>query len=482
VVHIAALALLLAAQQPPEPPPDKALADKLLERLFRCMNEGRFSEGRAVAEHIVDKFRGTPAAMKARPYAADNAFLSMEPVEITGPTANRIDFVIMGDGVPYEDGPQRSWQREAEAVLKALFKTPTLKEYAPYFNLYRAHLASKEARISRPPDSPAVTFFRSFEEDGELRTAWPAAQGVADLLGGSDRLALVHVRASGAEHARSGSGVAVVGFTHPPTAMILHAFGHAFAGLADEAASRKSWGGLERKIKDPPPPPVAPNVSGTKDPAAVPWAHWLKAKAEGDRRAAKIGVHEGAALLPQKAWRPVDESLCVMNDGSDFCPVCREAVVLVLYTYIRPIEEALPCDRLLVAEPGGAAKVWVRTLRPATHKLTVGWFVEKAVEGEKSGLDAQGRMGDLTPLRCDDGKPGGRRGEGAAWRMPQGTPFSSDPSPDPANPRDTLTLDRTKLEPGRYRVTAVVRDSTEWVLRDTQNLLVDWRRWIVEVK
>jgi hypothetical protein len=27
-----------------------------------------------------------------------------------------------------------------------------------------------------------------------------------------------------------------------------------------------------------------------------------------------------------------------------------------------------------------------------------------------------------------------------------------------------------------------VRDSTEWVLRDTQNLLVDWRTWIVEVK
>ena len=481
MVRFAVLALLLATQQTPPTQADKALAEKLFERMLRCMNEGRFAEGRNLAEFITEKFPATPFAQKARPYTSDTAFLTMAPVEITGPTGNRIDLVVMGDGVPYEDGAQRTWQREAEALLKALFKTQVLKEYAPYFNTYRAHVASRDARTSRP-DTPAVTYFKSTEEEGELVVAVPAAQSVAEMLGGGDRLGIVHVRVSVADHGRSGYGIAPVASSHPSTAAILHSFGHAFAGLADEASSRKSWGGLERKIKNLPPPPVAPNISDTKDEAGVPWAHWLKAKAEGDKRASKIGVLEGAALRPQKVWRPVDESLCVMNDGADFCPVCREAMVLLLYTYVRPIDEAPAFEQAVVGEAGGSVKLWIRALRPATHRLTVGWIVDKVVDGSRTGADAIGRNGDTGTLRCDSGRPGSRRGEGSNWKMPPGQPFESDPSPDPANLRDTLTLDRTRFAPGRYRVTAVVRDFTEWVLRDTPNLLLDWRTWIVEIK
>ena len=473
--------LLLAPQEPKDPAADKALGEKLVERMLRCMNEGKFTEGRAIAQIIIEKFPATPFAMRARPFTADTAFLTMAPVDITGPMANRIDLVVMGDGVPYEDGAQKTWRREAETLLKALFKTQVLKEYAPYFNTYVAHVASKDSRLSQS-DSPAQTYFRSTEEDGELKTTPSAAQSVADMVGGNDRLGIVHVRVSGAEHGKSGYGISAIATAHPSPSSILHSFGHALAGLADEASSRKSWGGMERKIKDLPPLPVAPNISDVKEPASVPWAHWLKAKADGDKRAQRIGILEGAALRPQKAWRPVDESLCVMNDGPEFCPVCREVVVLLLYTFVRPIDEALPYDKMLVAESGGSVKLWVRALRPATHKITVGWIVEKVLDGSKNGAEALGRAGDPSRLRCDSGRLGQRRGEGSDWKMPQGDRFDSDPSPDPANLRDSLTLDRTRFEAGRYRVTAVVRDFTEWVLKDEHNLLVDWRTWIVEVK
>jgi hypothetical protein len=327
-----------------------------------------------------------------------------------------------------------------------------------------------------------VTFFKSTEDDGELMVAAPAAQGVAEMLGGGDKLGIVHVRVSAADHGRSGYGIAAVAFSHPSTASVLHAFGHAFAGLADEASSRKSYVGMERKVKDLPAPPTAPNISITKDETGVPWAHWLKAKAEGDRRASKIGVMEGAAWRPQKVWRPVDESLCVMNDGAEFCPVCRESMVLLLYTFVRPIDQAMAFDSPVVAEAGGNVKLWVRTMKPASHKMTVGWIVDKVMDGSRTGADAMGRGGDMSTLKCDTGRPGSRSGEGANWKMPQGQQFESDPSSDPTNLKDTLTLDRTRLEPGRYRVTAVVRDFTEWVLRDAQNLLLDWRCWIVEIK
>ena len=481
MVRLAALVLLLAPQQAPPDPAEKALAEKLVERMLRCMNEGRFSAGRVLAEFITEKFPGTPFATRARPFTSDTTFLTMAPVEITGPTANRIDLVVMGDGVPYEDGPQNSWEKEAESLLKSLFKTQVLKEYASYFNTYRAHVASKDARPSRP-DTPATTFFRSVEEDGELSVNMSSAQGVAGMIGGNDRLGIVHVRVSGAEHGKSGNGIATVAFAHPSSSAVLHAFGHAFAGLADEAASRKSMGTMERKSQNPPPIPVAPNVSDTKDVTGVPWAHWLKAKADGDKRAQRIGVMEGAALRPQKVWRPVDESLCVMNDGAELCPVCREVMVLLLYSYVRPIDESPAFDRMVVGDPGGSVKLWIRTLKPATHKLTVGWYVESVLDGSSSGSDSFARAGDPSTLRCDSGKPGPRRGEGPDWKMPSGKPYESDANPDPANLRNTLTLDPARFTPGRYRVTAVVRDCTEWVLRDEQNLLVDWRTWIVELK
>src|SRR5687768_1281564 len=114
-MRLAALFILLAGpQQPQDPAADKALAEKLIERMLRCMNEGRFTEGRSVAQHFTEKFPATPFAMRARQFTADTAFLTMAPVEITGPMGNRIDLVVMGEGVPYEDGPQKSWQREAD--------------------------------------------------------------------------------------------------------------------------------------------------------------------------------------------------------------------------------------------------------------------------------------------------------------------------------------------------------------------------------
>ncbi|HEU4339096.1 MAG TPA: hypothetical protein VFS19_03425, partial [Planctomycetota bacterium] len=124
---IAAVALLLATQQPKDPAADKALAEKLVERMLRCMNEGRFSEGRAIAQIITEKFPATPFAMRARPFTSDTAFLTMAPVDITGPMGNRIDLVVMGDGVPYEDAPQKTWQKEADTLLKSLFKSQVFK-------------------------------------------------------------------------------------------------------------------------------------------------------------------------------------------------------------------------------------------------------------------------------------------------------------------------------------------------------------------
>jgi hypothetical protein len=448
------------------------------------MNEGRYVEGRAVAAHIVQKFPGTTAAETARPYLEDNAFLTMTRIEYRGPPANRVDLTVMADGLEYDDRSQKAWQREADAAFKALFKSEVLQEYEPYFNLYRAQVASKEFRLNKK-DGPAITYFKGREVEGELVVDRAASREVASMTGSHDKLALVHVRPGGQDHGASRSGVAIFGSPQPAPSTILHAFGHAFAGLADESSSQRGWGGMDRNKKDPPPMPEAPNVSDAKDLERVPWAHWLKARGEGDKRAARVGLLEGAALRPMKAWRPVDESLCVMNAGTNFCPVCREVIVLLIYSYVRPIDGGLPADKVITVEAGESAELWVQPMKPASRRLAVGWIVDKAEDG-RPGADAEGKAGDegtlKKRLRCGDGMPGLRRGEGQNWRMPKGEAHDSDARKEADRTRESFTVNNTRLAAGRYRITAVVRDMTEWVLRDTQNLLVDWRSWVVVVK
>jgi hypothetical protein len=101
-------------------------------------------------------------------------------------------------------------------------------------------------------------------------------------------------------------------------------------------------------------------------------------------------------------------------------------------------------------------------------------------------MDAEGRAGEegvlQKALRCGDGQPGWRNGEGPAWRIPRGELADGVPRKMAEGLRETLTINEARLGAGKFRITAVVRDNTEWVLKDSQNLLVDWRTWIVEIK
>jgi hypothetical protein len=459
--------------------------DKAVEKLYDLMNKGAFVEGRAFAFHIVQKYPKTPAAEIALPYTKDNAFLTMATMDIAGPPKNRIDLVVMADGLEYENLKQDRWKKESEIVFKALFESETMKEYKSYFNTYRAHVASKDSRLNKP-DGPVLSYFKSRDDEGEILTDGFAARAVAEQTGTKDKLAIVQVRPAGLSHGISGFGVAVVGSPRPTPTSVLHAFGHAIAGLGDEAPSLKIHAGLEKKKKEMPPIPVSPNVSDSYEAAKIPWAHWLKAKEEGDKRAEKVGIYEGAAFRTMKAWRPVEESLCVMNDGTEFCPVCREAVVLMLYSYVRPIDSAYPHEQIVPVVAESTVELWVQPMAPATHRLAVGWYVEKAWPGDKGGSDADGRVGEENvlqkALRCANGQPGWRNGEGPVWRLPRGDTADGMVKKVPEGLREVLTVNAARFGTGRYRITAVVRDNTEWVLKDSQNLLVDWRTWIVDIK
>jgi hypothetical protein len=183
------------------------------------------------------------------------------------------------------------------------------------------------------------------------------------------------------------------------------------------------------------------------------------------------------------AWRPT-ASGCVMNDGERFCPVCREALVLRLYSIVDPIEEVSPpAPPPSIREPillwDAPVEIRVRTMKPATHDLEVRWWVEPA---ERYPLSPSGKdqRAPERPAALD------RRQRGPLRDMP------ARPTKRHRTGKDALAvlrLSRDDLKPGLYRVTCRVRDTTDvrgekfpWVLKDDLDLLASERIWWLEVR
>jgi hypothetical protein len=338
------------------------------------------------------------------------------------------------------------------------------REYWSYFNFVRGVCLSADAGVDgygRQYD----TLLGGMTRDTEAGHVGLDPERVGDALRqipGHDGIAVVFVKLGilGTGY----SGVAVIGGRNAPT--VIHEFGHAFGRLSDEYSSYTNERGAPRD---------GINVAATEDPERVPWRHWLEA------RHPSVGIHEGALGQPMDAWRPT-ASGCLMNDAEVFCPVCREALVLRIYSIVDPIDSVEPRAPppgirepiLLWDEP---VEIRVRTMRPATHDLDVEWWIEPAAKYPASGAEGVPVKRRGPPDRRARG-PLVERTDRATKRMGAGKDGVA-----------VLRLSRQDLEPGEYRITCRVRDTTllraekfPWVLKDEHGLLESERVWWLEVR
>jgi hypothetical protein len=203
-----------------------------------------------------------------------------------------------------------------------------------------------------------------------------------------------------------------------------------------------------------------------------------------------------------------------MNTGGvQFCPVCREQSILVIYEYVSPIDELSPPQgRTVKAVEGDATELSVTPMRPKKKKLKVYWYVEPEVgrkattpggdpEGENGGnLDgaARGAEEDDTFDELEDlyGRPRGlglgRSSPYRGVRRTRNRDHYADPPPGELSRLGKVAKGKAKaprrhvfpvgkLEPGRYRITVEVRDETKWVIKDVSHLLKERATWRVIV-
>ncbi len=308
-----------------------------------------------------------------------------------GDPANRVDFLIMGDG--YTSAQTAKFNTDATNLISQFFSITPYAEYRNFVNVNILFTPSVQSGADHPPYSSSCA-----PGDNPICCSDPAmlqdplaGQLVSTAFHGrycafqSHRLALVDyspVLAAAAAvpdwdiilvllndptYGGSGGGL-LVSSTHVQIVDIArHEYGHSFSRLADEYDT--AYPGF------PPCSDISgfacePNVTDQPTRAQVKWLPWIPPNVpvptpEGNPNYLNVeGLFEGARYQVSGMYRHTDTN-CLMNFlGKPFGAVCRQGYILRLYQG----DWGSPPQGIRLIEPGSANPA-SSTVNVATSQL-----------------------------------------------------------------------------------------------------------------
>ena len=287
---------------------------------------------------------------------ADNGY-SSTVVWQGGSLAESIDIVVVSDG--YTASEKAKFYRDAEHVATALFRHEPFATHRNKFSVRAVFAPSLDSGPSVPrlgdwKRTVADSHFDTFYSDRYLTTS--AQQKVYDLIG---TVPFEHIVVMVNTDIYGGGGIynslTIMNSDHPTfNAVMVHEFGHAFGGLADEYA----YGDQVETSYPADTEPWEPNITTLHDfaakwqdmlPAGTPVPTPLDDLDKQDVRRLwstftpeqkqllnlKLGVYEGAGYQSKGVYRPVQECRMRINECEEFCPVCSRAIVRMIEYYTR---------------------------------------------------------------------------------------------------------------------------------------------------
>lgn len=282
-----------------------------------------------------------------------------------GPSSNRIDIVILGDG--YTSAQMGTYATHVNSVVNGFFSQEPLSAYRTFFNVHRVDVTSVESGV----DEIDLNIFRNtalgmaygcFNIDRLLcinvGTASSAAQSAPDV---EQILALANsTRYGGAGYPANDLGT-LAGNNGSSLEIALHEFGHSFADLADEYDYDDGTTYTGGELGEP-------NVSIYNATTMLnqqrKWWRWLDL--------ANVDAYQGAAYYEFGINRPTFNSK-MRSLGVPFEQVNVEQFVLSMYEIVNPIDDATPTTP---SPTLACTQFFVDTLDPFSHALSVQWSID----------------------------------------------------------------------------------------------------------
>ncbi|MFG3496430.1 M64 family metallopeptidase [Streptomyces sp. NPDC047928] len=324
-----------------------------------------------------------------------------------GPTADRLDVVVIGDGYTAAELPRfREDAREKWAEVAAVEPYTT---YQSLFNVWTVDAVSRESGVSGDPDRATVrdTALGAYFWCGDIERLLCIDQEKVDsYVALAPEADLVIVLANSAKYGGAGynepsetlgyEGISTASAGNEKSGQVaIHETGHSLGRLADEYF----YPGYPDYERYTGPEPADPNVSRlTADRMAergVKWHRWL---GEPSPDGGTVGAYEGGGYFVTGLHRPTDNSLMRVLDKPFNLPGV-EAMIAGFYRHANVATALSPTDRTL--RRLDTAKVAVPRLTGTSgHQLTVRWYLD-GLEVKRLAGRTEVRVSELGLRRLD---------------------------------------------------------------------------------
>jgi len=342
---------------------------------------------------------------------------TITPLFTSGPAANRLNLVVLSEG--YTSAQLGQFLFDATNMVSTMLSYSPYREYSNYFNAYAISVASTDPGSSHPQDDEYPnTYFGSYylPPDDTIIVIPSSGQQKVDALLASympyASLPVIIVN-DGTPGGSDGFGkAALVAHSSMGPIMLTHETGHVLALLGDEYshATYTAFPDVEE-----------PNTTRAAERDQIKWKAWIAVDTPLPTPqtlvyADQVGLFQGAHYHTNGWYRPKLD--CMMNHfGMDipFCEVCSEALVKAIYRKTRPVESFSPAASRLTVGAGQSAAFSLSLLQPATHALSVQWYLDgfaqagatnqsfnAPVDALGAGHQVRAIVSDLTPLVRND--------------------------------------------------------------------------------
>lgn len=256
-----------------------------------------------------------------------------------GSPASKVDMVFVAEGYTKEQMPK--FEKDVREMVDYMFQREPYKSRKTDFNVCAVMAPSETAGPDNPGKgywsrTPLASTFYTFGTDRYLTTSdykavrdavWDVPTDAIFILTNTD------VYGGGGIYGYYAMASSDNKFKGE---VMIHEFGHSFAGLADEYFGSETAYEDFYNLKVE---PWEPNITTLVNFDAK-WKKLLPAKtaiptiAEPDKPRV-LGVYEGGGYMAKGIYRPIDKCQMRVNTKDGFCPVCQDAISRMIDFYVK---------------------------------------------------------------------------------------------------------------------------------------------------
>jgi len=274
----------------------------------------------------------------AQPVAHEYIWKGGLPLDSEADVNGKIDVAILAEG--YTEAEMETFMNDCKVAMESLFAHDPFGSMKDRFNIVCVKAPSQDSGVSVPREgqwknTPCGSSFDTFYSDRYLTTLHLFQ--LHDVLAG---IPYEHIIILANTDTYGGGGILnsytlTTAHHHGFKPVVVHEFGHSFAGLADEYFYDDGYSPYYFADAEP----WEANITTQKD-FASKWesimgktiklggdtSYSWSGKKEVKGNKVEIGLIEGGGYLSKGVWRACDECRMRNNSFPAFCPVCQKAI------------------------------------------------------------------------------------------------------------------------------------------------------------